>query len=139
MWSKRDEVDYSLQRRYRLQATFGRQRSLTPSDLCDAHPLLMRAALHHGEEVKGGCPVCEASRMVKLNYVFGAQLGQYSGRIKSTQELVEMQDEYGEFKVCVVEVCTACGWNQMVSSYLLGDGVTRRPPRRQRTMEDVYG
>ncbi|MDR1833714.1 MAG: DUF5318 domain-containing protein [Propionibacteriaceae bacterium] len=139
MWSKRNEVDFSLQRRHRLQATFGRQRSLTPSDICDADPMLIRAALHHGERANADCPVCSNERMVNLNYVFGDQLGQYSGRIKSTEDLKDMQAEYGEFKVCVVEVCTDCGWNHMTSSYVLGDGVPRRPPRRQQTVEDIYG
>jgi hypothetical protein len=100
---------------------------------------LIRAALHHGEETSRDCPVCSTPRLVNLHYVFGEQLGQYSGRIKSTAELEEMENEFGEFKVCVVEVCTECGWNQMVLSYLLGDGVKRRPPRRRQTMEDVYG
>ena len=77
--------------------------------------------------------------MVHLHYVFGEQLGQYSGRIKSSAELDQMQNEFGEFKVCVVEVCTDCGRTHLISSFLLGDGVKRRPPRRQRTVEDIYG
>ena len=54
-------------------------------------------------------------------------------------ELEEMAHEFGEFKVVVVEVCPACGWNHMILSYLLGDGVKRKPPRRQQTVEDIYG
>jgi hypothetical protein len=50
-----------------------------------------------------------------------------------------MAREFGEFKVVVVEVCPACGWNHMILSYLLGDGVKRKPPRRQQTVEDIYG
>ena len=49
------------------------------------------------------------------------------------------KDEFGEFTVRVVEVCVDCGWNHMTSSFLLGDGVKRRPPRRQKTVEDIYG
>ncbi|MDO5500064.1 MAG: DUF5318 family protein [Propionibacteriaceae bacterium] len=139
MWSRREVIDYSLQRRNTLSALRRRVRTLTPNDACDADPMLIRAALHHGEESERPCPVCESGQMVLLNYVFGDQLGQYSGRIKSTPELDEMQGEFGEFKVCVVEVCTACGWNHMILSYLLGDGVKRRPPRRQPTVEDIYG
>ncbi|MGC3995016.1 MAG: DUF5318 family protein [Propionicimonas sp.] len=139
MWSRREEVDYALQRRNTLQALRRPQRSLEGSDVCDADPLLLRAAMHHGEESTVPCPICEAPRLLNLNYVFGEQLGQYSGRIKSTPELEEMQGEYGEFTVRVVEVCTDCGWNHMISSYLLGDGVKRRPPRRQSTVEDIYG
>lgn len=139
MWSKREEVDYALQRRNTLQALRRPQRSLEHLDVCDADPMLMRAAMHHGEESAVPCPICSAGRLVNLNYVFGEQLGQYSGRIKSTVELEQMQSEFGEFKVRVVEVCTDCGWNHMIAAYLLGDGVKRRPPRRQQTVEDIYG
>lgn len=139
MWSKREVIDYALHRRNTLQALRRPQRTLDRSDVCDADPLLVRAALHHGEPATVPCPVCATERMVTLNYVFGDQLGQYSGRIKSTAELHELQNEYGEFKVCVVEVCPDCGWNHMILSYLLGDGVRRRPPRRQPTVEDIYG
>ncbi|MDR1237899.1 MAG: DUF5318 domain-containing protein [Propionibacteriaceae bacterium] len=139
MWSKRDEVDYALQRRNTLQALRRPQRRLSTVDACDADPMLVRSAYHHGEESPRPCPICGKEPLLNLNYVFGDQLGQYSGRIKSTPELVEMQDEYGEFKVFVVEVCVECGWNHLIRSYLLGDGVKRRPPRRQQTVEDIYG
>ena len=139
MWSKREEVDYALQRRNTLQELRRPLRKLDSADVCDADPLLIRAALHHGEESAVPCPICSAARLLNLHYVFGEQLGQYSGRIKSTAELEEMQSEVGEFKVCVVEVCVDCGWNHMITSYLLGDGVRRRPPRRQQTVEDIYG
>ena len=73
------------------------------------------------------CPVCSADRLVNLNYVFGDQLGQYSGRIRSTPELDEMQiRDTASSRSWVVEVCVECGWNHMIASYLLGDGVT--PP-----------
>ena len=39
----------------------------------------------------------------------------------------------------VVEVCQECSWNQMILSYKLGDGIKRKPPRRQQTVEDIYG
>lgn len=139
MWSKREVVDYALQRRHTLQALQGRERVFARADACDADPLLVRSALHHGEPHEPACPVCASDRMVVLNYVFGDQLGQYSGRIKSTAELTEMQDAYGEFKVRVVEVCPACGWNHQITAFLLGDGVHRKPPRRQKTVEDIYG
>lgn len=138
MWSRREEVDYALQRRNTLRRLQGHRRSLARSEACDADPMLIRAALHHGEPHITPCPVCER-RMVVLNYVFGDQLGQYSGRIKSTAELEEMQGEFGEFRVFVVEVCHECGWNHLIASYVLGDGVVRKPPRRQRTVEDIYG
>ncbi len=139
MWSKRQEVDYALMRRRTLTLLHARVRSLDTPNVCDADPLLIRAALHHGQESGVPCPICDNPRLVTLNYVFGDQLGQYSGRIKSLPELEDMENEYGEFKVCVVEVCTDCGWNHMILSYTLGDGVKRRPPRHQTTVEDIYG
>jgi hypothetical protein len=139
MWSKRQSVDYALQRRNALTRLHSQVRSVTPQDLCDADPMLIRAALHHGELGSVRCPVNNCGRLVTLNYTFGDQLGQFSGRIKSLAELEEMENAFGEFRVCVVEVCTECGWNHMIASYLLGDGVVRRPPRRQKTVEDIYG
>jgi hypothetical protein len=139
MWSKRQTVDYALQRRHALERLRSRVRTLRHEDLCDADPMLIRSAFHHGELSNVRCPIGNCGRLVNLSYTFGEQLGQYSGRIKSPAELEEMENEFGEFRVCVVEVCTECGWNHMITSYLLGDGVKRRPPRRQKTVEDIYG
>lgn len=139
MWSQREVVDYALQRRHRLESLRRRRNLLDREDVCDADPMLIRSALHHGEPAGRSCPVCESDRLVLLRYVFGEQLGQYSGRLKTPADLDEMENEFGEFKVCVVEVCTDCGWNHMTASFLLGDGKKRKPPRRQRTVEDIYG
>lgn len=139
MWSRREVIDYALQRRSTIRRLRGRVRSITRDQACDADPLLIKSAVHHGEACPTACPVCAQSSMHLLRYVFGSQLGQYSGRIRSSAELEEMQTEFGEFKVCVVEVCIACGWNHMIQTFLLGDGVTRKPPRRNKTVEDIYG
>jgi hypothetical protein len=139
MWSQREVIDYALQRRSTLQAMRQPVRNLASLDACDADPMLIRAAKYHGEPTDVSCPVCSSDAMVNLHYTFGDQLGQYSGRIKRVAELEEMQGMFGEFKVVVVEVCPDCGWNHMIASYLLGDGVKRKPPRRQPTVEDIYG
>ncbi len=139
MWSQREVIDYALQRRSTLEALRRPGRNLARADACDADPLLIRSAKHHGERAKSPCPVCDSPELRLMHYVFGDQLGQYSGRIKRIPELEDMAHEYGEFKVVMVEVCPACGWNCMVMSYLLGDGVKRKPPRRQQTVEDIYG
>lgn len=139
MWSQREVVDYGLQRRATLERLRRPGRSLSRPEACDADPMLIRAALHHGERSEQDCPVCASKSLVNLHYTFGDQLGQYSGRIKATVELEEMAHQFGEFKVFVVEVCPQCGWNHIVASFVLGDGVKRRPPRRQPTVEDIYG
>ena len=115
MWSKRQGVDYALQRRNKLQALRRPRRS------------------------RDDAVTCDASGLANLNYVFEDQIGQYSGRFQSSQELIEIPNQYGESRVRVVEVCTQRGWNHMISTYLIGDGIRRRPPRRQQTVEDIYG
>jgi len=139
MWSKRKSVDYSLQRRRTLLELQGALRTMVSHEALDADPMLIRAALHHGMLTEQRCPVGGCTRLIRLNYTFGDQLGQYSGRIKSAEELEAMENEYGEFSVYVVEVCSECGWNHIVESYVLGDGRARKPPRRVATVEDIYG
>lgn len=166
----RSFVDYALVR----QATLHDLRSgyVTTTDVCDPHPDLIRAALHHGEPSTRNCPVCrdgnggrgtsgparaEAERLdprlringgpglpgagglVFLRYAYGEELGQFSGRIKAQDEIVELASTSGDVKVYVVEVCISCGWNHLVASYVVGDGQPRRAPRRQRTVEDEWG
>ncbi len=105
-------------------------------DACDADPYLMRAAKWHGEKVGRSCPVCKKNELVELRYSFGEQLGQYSGRIKNVQELTQMESEFGEFRVYIVEVCRGCSWNHLCASFILGDGHERKAPRKVRTLED---
>lgn len=131
MKTKRGFIDYSLDKRATLLGLF---RGVV--DACDADPYLMRAAKYHGEKTDRKCPVCKQDSLVELRYTFGDQLGQYSGRIKNDQELLDMEDEFGEFAVYVVEVCCECSWNHLCSTYLLGDGRARKAPRKVRTMED---
>jgi hypothetical protein len=131
MKTKRGFIDYSLDKRATLLALF---RGVV--DACDADPYLMRAAKYHGEKVDRKCPVCKKDSLVELRYTFGDQLGQFSGRIKNGDELDEMESEFGEFSVYVVEVCRECSWNHLCSTYLLGDGRERKAPRKQRTLED---
>jgi hypothetical protein len=156
----RSFVDYALVR----QATLHDLRSghVTTTDVCDPHPDLIRAALHHGEPSSRSCPVCRGAReggdrldprlginggpglpgaggLVLLRYLYGEELGQFSGRIRSQQEIAELSHNAGDVKVYVVEVCISCGWNHLVASYVVGDGTPRVAPRRQRTVEDEWG
>lgn len=129
MWSQRSVVDYGLARRAVLESLHG-GGATTREDACDAHPYLRRAATHHGQATGRTCPVCRRDPVVELSYVYGEQLGPYEGRIKAPAELEEMAREVGEFRVYVVEVCCGCGWNHLVQSFVLGDGVDRRAARR---------
>lgn len=133
MWSRRAVVDYGLARRATLRSLFAGHATTT--DVCDAHPDLLRAAKHHGESTLKTCPVCRKERLTHVTYVYGDELGQYAGRVKVTRELPDMAREYGEFRVYVVEVCQGCGWNHLTLSYVLGTGEPR-PRRRRRTAEE---
>jgi uncharacterized protein DUF5318 len=135
MWSQRSVIDYSLQRRATL-ATLFNGGATSMDDVCDADPYTLLAAKHHGEPAAAPCPVCKKKELAHLSYVFGDELGQFSGRIKSRTEIESMAREHGEIRVYVLEVCQGCGWNHLIESYVVGDGVARKPPRRQRTVED---
>lgn len=134
MTSRRSVVDYGLVRRATLASV--RAGRTTVTDVCDAHPYLLRAAKFHGEPTEDPCPICRKTRLTHVTYVYGDELGQYEGRVKQSRELAEMAAEYGEFRVYVVEVCQSCGWNHLASSYVLGTGepaVRRR--RRARSSQ----
>jgi hypothetical protein len=120
----RDVIDHALQRRAALQRLFG-GRGLD-SDLCDADPYLLKAARFHGEPAAGPCPACRDAGLVTVTYVYGDELGPYSGRIRKAEELPEMAFTFGAFSVYVVEVCQRCHWNFLLTTYVLGDGVPRR-------------
>ncbi|MUN37918.1 hypothetical protein GNZ18_15070 [Actinomadura sp. NEAU-AAG5] len=113
-------VDYGLAKRAALAEL--RSGSVTRDDACDAHPYLLRAAKYHGEPTDKPCPVCDRERLTHVTYVYGDELGRYAGRVKVTAELAEMDREYGEFRVYVVEVCQSCAWNHLAMSYVLGHG-----------------
>lgn len=134
VWSQRAVIDYSLARRATLTELTGGGASL--DEACDAHPYLLQTAKYHGEATAGACPICGREPLTHVTYVYGEELGRFSGRVKSTAELEPMAREHGEFTVYVVEVCQGCSWNHLTLSYLLGDGVPRQPRRRRRTAPD---
>jgi hypothetical protein len=126
----RSLIDYSLARRATLASLFRGQA--TSTDVCDAHPYLLRAAKFHGEHTDEQCPVCRREQLTHVTYTYGDALGQYSGRIKATRELAQMETEFHEFMVYVVEVCQNCSWNHLIQSYVLGHGRAPEVARRQR-------
>lgn len=131
---RRSVVDHGLRRRAVLRrlATGATARA----DVCDADPYLLRAARFHGEPAGRDCPVCRDPGLALVSFVFGDELGQFSGRIRSRVEIGEMSASVGEVRVATVEVCRRCSWNHLALSYLMGDGTTRRPPRHQHTVLD---
>jgi len=131
----RSVIDYGLTRRGVLERIRGGD-TFARDEHCDADPYLLRAARHHGEATERPCPICRAPDLLHVTYVFGDELGPFSGRVKSSAELPVMAYEHGQFRVYVVEVCTGCGWNHLTLSYVLGDGTPRRPLRKPADLLD---
>ena len=119
--SARGVIDYALARRASLSAlAAGRVRR---ADVCDAQPYLLRAARYHGERCPGPCPVCKAEGLTTVTYTYGECFrAEVNGRARATRELEALAAELPEFTVFVVEVCSGCRWNHLVTSYILGTG-----------------
>ena len=132
-------VDYALRKRATLEALYA-GRVFDGADICDADPYLIRAARFHGTVTGDLCPVCRLASgreaLTHVTYIHGDQLGHLSGSAVDPHRLGELAPQYGEFRVHVVEVCTTCHWNHLVTSYVLGDGVPRKPPPKPRDLID---
>jgi hypothetical protein len=130
-------VDYSLARRAALHSL--RAGRLRHEDACDAQVYLRRAARYHGMPTQECCPVCDAERLTLVLYAFGDHFPSGgNGRARTRSELRELAGVLPEFTVFAVEVCLSCGWNYLVTSYVLGTGeaVARR---RSRTTSSSRG
>jgi DNA repair exonuclease SbcCD ATPase subunit len=113
MWSQREVIDYALQRRSTLESLRRPGRQLARADACDADPMLVRAAKHHGEPTEAPCPVCKAPELKLMHYTFGEQLGQYSGRIK---RIAELEAENAALKTRVADLEAQLRTNSQNSS-----------------------
>jgi hypothetical protein len=124
-------VDYTLARRSVLAAL--RRGTLATTDVCDAHPELLRAARNIGQDMETRCPVCSHETMREVSYVYGDALKRNNGRVVYPPEwLAELAQEHDLFTCYAVEVCIDCGWNHLIRAYTAGrlyrNG--RRPDRR---------
>ncbi|MCA1824186.1 MAG: DUF5318 family protein [Mycobacteriales bacterium] len=129
MRSRRAVIDYALAKRATLGDLFGGRATVT--DVCDAHPYLLRAAKYRGETTAQDCPVCRREPLTHVTYVYGDELRDAAGGTRTTAELAEMESRYREFAVYVVEVCRRCGWNHLHTSYLLGAAAAAAGPSKR--------
>ncbi len=127
-------VDYALARRSVIASL--RRGRLDSSEVCDAHPELMRAARNIGEERSAVCPVCSHDSLRRVRYVYGDELKSNSGRVVYPSEwLTELELTHEQFTCYEVEVCVDCAWNHLLRSYLAGRRFKARPSvarRRER-------
>jgi hypothetical protein len=105
-------TDYELARRAVLRDLAAGRVSRT--DVCDAHPELLRAARNVGERVGKPCPVCKSRHLYYVLYVYGDRLRHANGRaLSQPDELEKLARKHDEFDCYVVEVCTDCSWNHL--------------------------
>jgi len=115
----RRHVDYALARRSVLRDL--RAGRIERDDVCDAHPELLRAGRHIGQDAPTPCPVCGRRSLRLVSYVYGDALARANGRcIASTLELERLGAAHEEFTRYVVEVCLDCRWNHLQRHELHG-------------------
>jgi hypothetical protein len=99
------------------------------TDVCDAHPELLRAARNVGRPTKEVCPICDDGRLVTVTFVFGAKLPP-GGRCPGTAAELKALCRRPEPVLCYeVEVCAACAWHHLMRKYPAG-GVTKPGSKR---------
>ena len=109
-------VDYTLAKR----ALLGQVRSglLSRSDICDAHPELLRAARNVGEVSRRECPVCVDAKLRLLAYVYGEGLRDDNGRVWPLDVGLSMAADRPGSWCYVVEVCVECQWNHLSEAFV---------------------
>lgn len=110
-------VDFRLARNAVVKE-FRRGR-LSRLDVCDAHPELLRNALHCGRPAPEPCPICEQP-LALVTYVFGSRLPPGGRCITSLNELTKLNRGSRELSAYVVEVCPACSWNHLSRTFPVG-------------------
>ncbi len=123
---QRQVIDYALARRATLAGLARGQ--LSRSEVCDAHPDLVRAARYHGEATRVRCPICRKDPLTRVTYAYGDELQHTSGRARSSRSLEGLAQRFARVRIYVVEVCRSCGWNHLCVSYLIGTAADESEP-----------
>ncbi len=120
-WEREFDLPASIDYRLRSKAIARafKNGQIFRSQICDAHPELLRAAEGVGEAQEHPCPICSEEKLVNLRYVFGKRLNAVGGRcMANMEELYNLaRTRKGSFTCYVVEVCTGCSWNFLIQSF----------------------
>lgn len=100
--------------------------TLRASEVCDAHPELLRAAKNIGRRTGERCPVCSAVELVEVTYVFGARLSSGGTCPTSRAELLKLERRAEPVQCYAVEVCTGCNFHHLVRKWSAGGRTARR-------------
>ena len=88
---------------------------LSRTEVCDAHPELIRAARNVGTETSMDCPICEETKLRIVTYVFGHRLPAAGRCVTTAKELRLLGTQaQGQITAYVVEACTACVWHHLL-------------------------
>lgn len=111
-------IDYRLARNAVISEF--RKKRLSRTDVCDAHPELVRAARALGAPTPEECPICEAAELVHVTYAFGERLPSHGRCVADLPELARLaRTGAGELACYVVEVCPACSWNHLARTFVV--------------------
>ena len=89
-------------------------------DVCDAQPELIRVARNLGRETDTDCPICEQERLVHVTFAFGPGLPPSGLAVADLRELSRAARRNADVACYVVEVCTGCSWNHLLSVFATG-------------------
>lgn len=105
--------------------------TLRASDVCDAHPELLRAGKNIGRSTGETCPVCADVELVEVTYVFGARLPSGGTCPTSRAELLKLERRTEPVQCYAVEVCTGCSFHHLVRKWSAGGRPARRAIAKQ--------
>lgn len=112
-------IDYRMRRRAVLRDVESGVKG--PTDVCDAHPELLRAGTHIGTRVDDECPICQRAALSQVTYVFTGRATKRGegGRAVPRDSLVQQVKRFGDLNVFTVEVCLGCHWHHLLESFWL--------------------
>ncbi len=90
------------------------------SDVCDAHPELLRAARCVGQTSDVVCPICEDATVRYVTYAFGPRMPAQGKLIETEKHLARLDRGTAELQGYTVEACPACGWNHLQRTFSIG-------------------
>lgn len=111
---RRGIVDHRLARRMLInQVRVGR---VGRSEVCDAHPELIRAAEGVGTLTTADCPICEESKLRIVTYAFGHGLPASGRCVSSAADIRRYSSRRagGDVTAYVVEACISCRWHHLL-------------------------
>jgi len=97
-----------------------RRGRLGRPEVCDAQPELLRVAKNLGRQSETECPICEHEQLVHVTFAFGPGLPPGGLPVSDLRELSKAARRNVDVACYVVEVCTGCSWNHLLSVFAAG-------------------